>query len=127
MLCHNVKDYVKKCNIYLALKVVQHKPYDDLQSLPVSIHCWKNLLMNFVNGLLVSTDWKEDNYDSILVIINHLIKMIYYKLIKVTINALGLATVIINVIVRHYSILTWLSPNKSCYSHQNSRHCYAIF
>ena len=38
-------------------------------------------------------DWKSDSYDSILVIVNRPIKMIYYKLIKVIIDALGLAEV----------------------------------
>ena len=37
-LCHDVKDYMKGCNVYLALKAVQHKLYGNLQSLPVFIH-----------------------------------------------------------------------------------------
>lgn len=30
ILRHNIKTYVKKCNIYLASKAVCHKPYKDL-------------------------------------------------------------------------------------------------
>ena len=44
-------------------------------------------------GLPILTDWKGDSYDSILVIVNRLIKMVYYKLVKVTIDAPGLAEV----------------------------------
>ena len=30
MFYHDIKDYIKEYNIYLALKVVQHKSYKDL-------------------------------------------------------------------------------------------------
>ena len=53
---HNVKAYVKGCDVYLVSKAIRHKPYDDLQSLPVSTHWWKDLLMHFVTGLPISTD-----------------------------------------------------------------------
>ena len=58
--------------------------------------------MDFITGLPISTDWKRDSYNSILVIVNWLIKMIHYKLVKDIINALGLAKVIINVVVKHF-------------------------
>ena len=77
-LCHDVKDYVKGCNLCLALKAVRHKLYGDLKSLPVPTYRWKDLLMDFVTGLLVLTDWKGDSYDLILVIVNRLTKMVHY-------------------------------------------------
>ena len=49
-------------------------------------------------------DWKGNSYDSILVIVNWHSKMVHYKPVKVTINALGLTEVIINVVVRHYGL-----------------------
>ena len=55
--------------------------------------------MDFVTGLPLSTDWKGNNYDSILVIVNHLTQMVHYEPVKVTIDALRLAVVIINVVV----------------------------
>ena len=54
--------------------------------------------------MLILTDWKRDNYDSIFVIVDRLTKMIHYKLVKVTINALGLARIIINIVVRHHGL-----------------------
>ena len=60
--------------------------------------------MDFVTGLPVLTDWKRDSYDSILVIVNWLMKMDHYEPVKVTIDALGLAEVIINVVVRHHGL-----------------------
>ena len=102
MLCHNIKNYMKGCDVCLALKTVRHKPYSHLQSLPVLIQRWKNLLMDFVTGLLISMNWKGNSYDSILIIIDWLMKIVYYKPFKVTIDAPGLAKVIIDVIVRHH-------------------------
>ena len=102
-LGYDVKDYVKGCNVCLALKTVWHKFYGNLQSLPVLIYHWKDLSIDFVIGLLILTDWKGDNYDSILVIVDWLTKMVHYKPVKVTIDAPGLAKVIINVVVRQHS------------------------
>ena len=68
--------------------------------------------MNFVTSLLLSSDWKSDSYDSILVIINRLTKMVHYKPVKVTINALGLAEVIIYIVVRHYGLPNFIISDR---------------
>ena len=68
--------------------------------------------MDFVTGLPILTDWKGDSYDSILVIVNRLTKIVYYKLIKVTIDAPGLAEIIINVVVRHHGLLDSIVTNR---------------
>lgn len=60
--------------------------------------------MDFVTGLSVSPNWKGKTYDFILVIIDQLVKMIYYKLVKITLDALGVVKVVINRIVRHYRL-----------------------
>ena len=60
--------------------------------------------MDFVTGLPISTDWKGDSYDSILVIVDWLTKMVHYEPVKVTIDAPGLAEVIIDVVVRHHGL-----------------------
>ena len=72
--------------------------------MPVSTHHWKDLLMDFVTGLPILTDWKGDSYDSILIIVDLLTKMVYYKPVTVTIDAPGLAKVIINVVIRHHGL-----------------------
>ncbi len=103
-LQRDVEAYVKGCDVCLTSKVVCHKPYRDLQSLPVPTHWWKDLSIDFVTGLLISADWKSDSYDSILVIVDWLTKIVYYEPVKVTINAPGLAEVIINVVVHHHRV-----------------------
>ena len=100
----DIEAYVKGCDVCLGSKAVRHKPYGDLQSLPVPTHRWKDLSMDFVTGLPISTDWKGDSYDSILVIVDRLTKMVHYEPVKVTINAPGLAEVILDVVVRHHGL-----------------------
>ena len=56
MFCYDIDNYIKECNICLASKAVQHMLYVDLKSLPVFIHCWKNLSMDFIIGLPISID-----------------------------------------------------------------------
>ncbi len=51
-----VEAYVKACNVCLASKAVRHKLYRDLKLLPVPTLRWKDLLMDFVTGLPVSTN-----------------------------------------------------------------------
>ena len=71
--------------------------------------------MDFVTCLPILTNWKRDIYDSILVIIDWLTKMIYYKHIKVTINALGLIEIIINVIVRYHDFSDSIVTNQGSF------------
>ncbi len=105
ILRQDVKIYVKCCNVCLASKAVCLKQYGDFQLLPVPTHRWKNLSIDFVTSLPISADWKGDSYDSILVIIDRLTKIVYYELVKITIDAPGLAKVIIDVIVCHHGVL----------------------
>ena len=60
--------------------------------------------MDFVTGLPISINWKEDSYDSILVIVDWLTKMVHYKPVKITFNAPGLAEGIIDVVVCHHNV-----------------------
>ncbi len=60
--------------------------------------------MDFVMGLPVSTNWQGDTYNSILVIVDWLTKMVHYEPAKVTINAPGLEEVILHEVVRHHGL-----------------------
>ena len=57
-----------------------------------------------MTGLPVSNDWKGKSYDLIFVIVDRLIKMVHYKPVKITIDAPGLAEVIIDVVVYYNSL-----------------------
>ena len=60
--------------------------------------------MDFVTGLHILANWKSDSYNSILVIVDRLTKMVQYELVKVTINAPSLAEVILDIVVWHHGI-----------------------
>ena len=68
--------------------------------------------MDFVTALPVSINWKGDNYGSILVIVDWLTKMVYYKPVKITFNTLGLTQVIIDVIVYYHGLLDSIVTDK---------------
>lgn len=87
-LSYNLNAHIKGCDIYLALKRMSYKTYADLKSSLISTHCWKDLSISFMTGLPISTNWKRETSDSLLVIVNRLRKMAYYKPVKITINAL---------------------------------------
>lgn len=75
----------------------------------------KNLSIDFVTGFSLSTDWKSNSYDLILVIVDCLIKIVQNKPVKNTINIASLAKVIIDVVVKYYHSLT-----ESILNHKNS-------
>ena len=55
-LRHNIKAYIKGFDVCLTLKAVKHKLYSDFQSLPIPTYEWKDLLMDFVIDLPISTN-----------------------------------------------------------------------
>ena len=114
-LRRDVGSYVQGCDICPALKAVRHKPYSNLQSLPVPTHWWKNFSMDFVIGLPLSSDWKNNNYNLILVIVDQLTKMVYYEPVKVSIDALGLAEVIIDVVIWHHGLLNSIVTDRGSF------------
>ncbi len=65
----------------------------------------------FMTDLLISADWLSNSYDSILVIVDCLTKMVHYKLVKVTIDVLSLAKVIINMVVYYHRVLESIITN----------------
>ena len=67
--------------------------------------------MNFVTSLPISIDWKGDSYNSIVVIVDKLTKIVHYKPVKMTINAFGLVEVIINMIMYHHGLSDSIVPD----------------
>ena len=112
-LRHDVKVYIRGCDVCLASKAVRHELYGNLQQLPVPTDCWKDLSMNFVIGLPQSTDWRGNSYDSILIIVNWLTKMVHYEPVQITITAPALAEVILNIVVRHHGLPNSIVSNRS--------------
>ena len=68
--------------------------------------------MYFVTGLPILINWKSEIYDFILVIVNQLTKIIYYKPVKVTIDALKLIEVIFKIVVWNHSLFNVIIFNR---------------
>lgn len=122
---HNVETYLKGSVVCLAYMVVCHKPYSNLQSMPVPIYHEKDLSLNFLIGLLISTNWKKNSFNLVLVIIDRLKKRIYYNLVKVNIDLLCLRKVIINIVHRQYGLSDWIVSD--CRSVLGSKFCSLIY
>ena len=100
----DVEKYVQGCDICMSSKAQRHKPYGSLQSLPVPTHKWKDLSMDFVTGLPKSKDWRGVEYDSILVIIDRLTKMVHYEPVLTTLDAEQLAEVLIEAVIKYHGL-----------------------
>lgn len=109
---HRIDIYIKSCNIFLAFKTVYYKLYNDFQLLPVFSYELKDLSIDFVTSLPNSTNWKRDNYDLILFITDQLIKIVYYKSIKIIIKISKRVKVIIDMIIQHYSFFNFIINNR---------------
>ena len=67
--------------------------------------------MNFIMKLPQSANQKSNNYNLILIIIDSLIKIIYYKLVQMIITIPILIEVIFNIIVEYYGLLNPIIRN----------------
>lgn len=68
--------------------------------------------MNFVISLPILINWKSKTYNSILIIVDCLTKIIYYKLVKIIINAPSLAKIMIYIIIYHHNFLDSIVNNQ---------------
>lgn len=69
--------------------------------------------MNYLMDFLFLVNQKNDSYDAILIVTNRSIKMMYYEPVKTTINIADLVEVIINVVIRYYSLSELIINNQS--------------
>ena len=88
----------------MSSKAKKHKTYGNMQSLPIPTHKWKDLSMDFVTGLPKSKDWCGVKYNSILVIIDQLTKIVHYELVFITLDAEELAEVLIKAIFKYHGL-----------------------
>ncbi len=100
----NVKEYINTCDICQRVKMKHHLSYDELRSLSRLTNSWKEITMNFITDL-PSSKWKEVMYDSILMIVDHYMKMMHYLSTKKTLTVVELAELFFEQIVLRYEIL----------------------
>ena len=98
-----VKAYVQTCNVCQRIKVLRHKSYEELSSLPVSEVPWKEISMDFITGLPPS---KRGGvvYDAILVVVDRCTKMAKYLPVTTKIDAAELAELFFEEIVLRFGM-----------------------
>ena len=69
-----------------------------------------------MTGLPVLRDWKGESYDLMLFIDNQLTKRIYYEPMKITIDVSDFARLIINIVIKYYSLLDFIITNQGSLS-----------
>lgn len=112
-LYQDIESYIKRCDVYLASKMVRHKFYNNLQFLFIPTYWYKDFSIDFIIALPIPTNWKRNIYDSILIIVNWLIKILYYERVKVTIDATKLVEVIFDMIVQYYGLPNLIVTDRS--------------
>lgn len=103
---------MKDCDVCLALKVIRHKLFGDFQSLPLPTYWWKDWSIDFVIGLPISINWKNETYNSMLMIVECIIRMVYYEPVKVLIDTQSLVEVIINTVIRYQGLSNSITSNQ---------------
>ena len=68
--------------------------------------------MDFMTGFSLSVNWKGNSYDSILVIVNRLTKMVHYKPVKVIIIIPEQAEVILDVVIWYHGLPDLIVTNR---------------
>lgn len=93
-----MKIFVQWYDVELEWKKLKYKSYRDLQFLPILIKRLKDILIDFVSSLPILFNYKGGTYDSILMILDKFTKMVNKKPVKVTMDAVDLVEVIIDVV-----------------------------
>ena len=99
-----IKEHCETCVVCKRSKIARHKSYGELSSLSIPEFKWVDLFMNFVTELSSSRAWNGAIYDSILVIVNRLTKMIHYISVTKTIFAEDLIEVLLREVIRFHGL-----------------------
>src|SRR5258708_17163405 len=78
-----VKDYMASCATCAHAKSARHKPYGKLKQLPIPSRPWSSISMDFIEQLPAS-----ENFSTILVVVNCLMKQAIFIPSHNTVNAL---------------------------------------
>ena len=96
-LCANIQQFCKSCVTCIWSKPQHHKPYRSLKQLPIPEWLWNFIFMDFIEKLL-----SFSGFDTILVIVNWLIKQAIFISAHDTITSVDLACLfILHVFSKH--------------------------
>jgi len=99
----DVKEHVDTCGVCQRTRTQRHRPYGELQSLPLPNGPFEELTMDFIVDLPPST-FEEKVYDSILVFVDRYTKVTRYLPCNKTCTAVQLTDLFIKEIVSKYGV-----------------------
>ena len=94
------------------MKSAHHKSYKLLNSLSVLTVLWYTVTMNFITDLSLSSTYRSMTWDSILVVVNKLIKMTHYISVQKIMSVADFIEVFIRDIIKHYDVLKVLVTDR---------------
>jgi transposase InsO family protein len=100
-----VKDVVNGCDTCIRNKSTRHAPYGLLKPPLTPDKPWKSISLDFVVKLPLSKDkWTNNEYDSILVVVDRLTKYAYFVPYKEASTADQLAQVLLKTIITNHGV-----------------------
>ena len=103
----DVRMYFASCMTCARVKATRHKPYGELELLPVPKGPWEDLTMDFVTGLPPSGR-RGQAYDAILVVVDRYTKMALYLPCRKSIDSADLADLFIDKVIAKHGVLLLL-------------------
>ncbi len=108
-----IEDIIRKCDVCIHMKHNRHKLYELLKSLSTSNHTWKSIALNFIVKLSKSKKRViKTTYDSILIIMNRLIKYEYFLSYKKATFAKDLTYMFLRMIVANHELSDEIISNR---------------
>ena len=100
-----VTDYINNCDIYARAKHSRYKPYRKLQTPTLPEQTWLLIALDFITKLsTLKEPLTSTTYDSILVIIDTLIKYAYLESYKEAFTAEDLTYIFNKIVIARYGI-----------------------
>lgn len=93
----DVKHFVASCAVCQSTKYSTQKPAGLLQPLPIPLQVWEDVSMDFITGLTPSR-----GYTLIMVVVDRLSKYAHFAPLPTKFDALRVAHLFINTVVRHH-------------------------
>lgn len=93
-LAQDVREYVAECPECNGTRVPRHRPYGQLQSLPLPSQPFQEISLDFITGLPPVLGKDGQIYDAILVVVDRFTKIALFIAVSKTMNAAELASIL---------------------------------
>jgi len=117
--CHSkgmrehVMEYIKNCTACERNRHTTHKKYGELQFQPPPAQPWLEIKMDFITKLPLSTDLiTEEDYDSILVIVDRLTKYSHLIPFRRDFDTKEMGQILLDKLIRYHGIPTIMTSDR---------------